>query len=254
MKAYCLPFSQIPHTTRLFTDFLSYAPNVQHFYPRPPHFRQWVQEESKKLDYDSTRRVRVGEILKRQNRAWGASEKTLQNIDGLRNGAAAVVTGQQVGLFGGPMFSIYKALTAVNLAEEAKAAGVDAVPIFWLATYDHDLAEVNHVSLPGPDGTRETLATTSHAIPGAPVSTVRLGEEIEPVLAQAASLLGEADATSLLQETYRAGETLGTAFARLFAKLFADWGVIILDASDGELHRIAAPIYRAAAELSLIHI
>lgn len=248
VKAHCLPFAEIPHTTRLFADFIAYAPPVRQFYPRPPHFREWMKEESAKLNYDPARRARVSQILARQNCVWGASEKTLKNIERLRAGAAAVVTGQQVGLFGGPTFSLYKALTAVKLAEEATAAGVDAVPIFWLATYDHDLAEVNHVSLPGPDGALETLTTPSHAIAGAPVSAVRLGGEIEPVLEQAASLLGENEATALLRETYRSGETLGTAFARLYAQLFADWGVIILDASDGELHRIAEPIYRAAIE------
>ena len=60
------------------------------------------------------------------------------------------------------MFSIYKALTAVKLAEEATVAGVGAVPVFWLATYDHDLAEVNHVSMPGPDYLPRTLTTSSH--------------------------------------------------------------------------------------------
>jgi bacillithiol synthase len=248
VKAHCLSFSQIPHTTRLFTDLLSYAPAVRPFYPRPPHFREWVKEESGKLDYDTSRRARVSEILQRQTRTWGASQKTLQNIDRLRHGAAAVVTGQQVGLFGGPMFAFYKALTAVKLAEEATSSGVDAVPIFWLATYDHDLAEVNHVPLPGPDGALQSLSTPSHVNPGAPVSAVHLGNEIEPVVQQAATLLGENDATALLRETYRPGETLGTAFARLYARLFADWGVIVLDASDPELHRAAAPIYRAAIE------
>jgi bacillithiol synthase len=246
VKAHCLPFTEIPHTTRLFADFLAYAPAVRQFYPRPPHFREWVKEESSKLNYDPERRARVSEILARQNREWGASEKTLKNIERLRSGAAAVVTGQQVGLFGGPSFSLYKALTAVKLADEATAAGVDAVPVFWLATYDHDLAEVNHVSLPGPDGALQTLTTSGRATAGAPVSAVHLGEEIEPVLKQAVSLLGENEASTFLRETYRPGETLGTAFARLYARLFADWGVIVLDASDGELHRIAEPIYRAA--------
>lgn len=248
VKARCLPFSEIPHTTRLFADFLSYAHSIRQFFPKPPHFREWVTEESKKLNYDSSRRTRVSEILERQNRSFGASEKALANIERLRNGAAAVVTGQQVGLFGGPTFSLYKALTAVKLAEEATAIGVDAVPIFWLATYDHDLAEVNHVSLPGPDGVPQTLAISSRGIPGAPVNSVYLGDEIHPVLDQAAALLGESEATTVLRETYRPGETLGSAFARFYARLFADWGVIILDASDGELHRVAMPVYRAAIE------
>ena len=146
------------------------------------------------------------------------------------------------------MFAVYKALTAVKLAEEATASGVDAVPVFWLATYDHDLAEVNHVSIPGPDGTPQLLATSSHDVPGAPVSAVHFADEINPVVEQAAALLGDSEAAQFLREAYRPGETLGTAFARLYARVFAEWGVILLDAFDPELSRLAEPIYRAAIE------
>jgi bacillithiol biosynthesis cysteine-adding enzyme BshC len=248
VKSHCLPFSQIPHTTRLFADFLAYQPAIQPFYPRPPYFQEWMKEEAAKISYDSSRRERVAAILERQNKSWGASAKTVANLDRLRKGAAAVVTGQQVGLFGGPMFCIYKALTAVKLAEQATVAGVDAVPVFWLATYDHDLAEVNHVSIPGPDGALQVLTTTSHDVPGAPVSAVRLGEEILPLVDQAAQLLGDSEAAQFLRESYRPGESLGTAFARFYARVFAEWGVILLDASDAEIDRVAEPIYRAAVE------
>jgi bacillithiol synthase len=248
VKAQCLPFSQIPHTTRLFADFLAYSPSVRQFYPHSPDFSEWMKSQASALQYDSARREKVSAILQRQNQSWDASPQTVANIERLRRGASAVVTGQQVGLFGGPMFSIYKALSAVKLAEEAAAAGTDTVPIFWLATYDHDLAEVNHVSLPGADGMLRTLTTSSHSVPNTPVSEVRFGEEIGPVVEEAASLLGDSEASELLRECYRAGESLGTAFARLFARLFAEWGVIVLDASDPDLHRVAAPIYRAAIE------
>jgi bacillithiol biosynthesis cysteine-adding enzyme BshC len=248
VKAQCLPFSQIPHTTRLFTDFLAYTSSVQPFYPHSPHFSEWSKAEASALQYDPSRRERVSTILERQNRSWEASPQTFTNLSRLRTGAAAIVTGQQVGLFGGPMFAIYKALTAVKLAEEATAAGIEAVPVFWLATSDHDLAEVNHVSIHGPDGLLRTLATSSHGIPGAPVSNVRLGDEILPVVEEAASLLGDSEVSELLRESYRPGETLGTAFARFYARLFSQWGVILLDASDAELHRVAAPIYRTAIE------
>jgi bacillithiol biosynthesis cysteine-adding enzyme BshC len=248
VKAHCLPFSQIPHTTRLFTDFLAYAPNIRQFYPKSPHFAEWLKEEASRISYDAERRERVTTILERQNKSWDASALTLANLARLRKGAAAVVTGQQVGLFGGPMFAIYKALTAVKLAEESTAAGVDAVPIFWLATYDHDLAEVNHVAIPGAEGGAQVLTTPSRDVAGAPVSAVRLGEEILPLVEQAAKLLGDSEATQFLRESYRPGETLGTAFARLYAKIFAEWGVILLDASDGELDRIAKPMFRAAIE------
>ncbi len=248
MKAHCLPFSEIPHTTRLFIDFLAYSPKIQPFYPKPPHFNEWLKEEAPKISYDSSRRERVTAILERQNKSWDASPQTLANLDRLRKGAAAVVTGQQVALFGGPMFAIYKALTAVKLAEEATTAGVNAVPVFWLATYDHDLAEVNHLSIPGSDGAPQVLTTPSHDVPGAPVSAVRLGDEILPLVEQAATLLGDSEAVQFLRESYRPGESLGTAFARLYARVFAEWGVILLDASDPELDRVAEPVYRAAIE------
>jgi bacillithiol biosynthesis cysteine-adding enzyme BshC len=248
VKTQCLPFSQIPHTTPLFTDFLTYASNIRPFYPRSPYFTEWLKEEAATIKYDSSRRERVTAILERQNKSWDASPRTLANLGRLRNGAAAVVTGQQVGLFGGPMFAIYKALTAVKLAEEATAAGIDAVPVFWLATYDHDLAEVNHVPIPGADGALQVLTTTSHDVPGAPVSAVRLGDEIVPLVEEAVKLLGDSEAAQFLREAYRPGESLGTAFARFYARVFGEWGVILLDASDGELDRIAEPIYRAAVE------
>jgi len=248
VKAQCLPFAQIPHTTRLFTDFLAYSPGVQPFYPHSPHFGEWLKSEASTLQYDPSRRERVSGILERQNKSWSASPETFANLTRLRQGAVAIVTGQQVGLFGGPMFAIYKALTAVKLAEEATTAGIDAVPIFWLATSDHDLAEVNHVSIPGPDGLLRTLATSSHGVAGAPVSDVRLGDEISPVVDEAASLLGDSEASQFLRESYRPGGTLGTAFARFYARLFGQWGVIVLDAADADLHRIAEPIYRAAIE------
>ena len=173
----CL-FSQIPHTTRLFADFLAYSGDVRKFYPHSAHFGEWFRDVASGLRFDPQRRERVAAVLERQNRAFGASDKTLGNIAlGSVGGAAAVVTGQQVALFGGPMFSIFKALTAVKLAEEASRAGVDCVPVFWLATQDHDLAEVGsciHLPIrfsPSPPGIR----VLTHGAEDAPVGTIVFG-------------------------------------------------------------------------------
>src|SRR6266404_4230245 len=250
MKSQCLPFTQIPHTTRLFLDYLSYTPSVRSFYPRSPIFSEWVKDESKSVVYDAGRRGKVSEILERQNRAWGASTKTLANIERFRRGALAAVTGQQVGLFGGPLFSIFKALTAVKLAEQATAAGVDCVPIFWLATEDHDLAEVNHVTFVSADGVPERLAIESRGVEDAPVGTIQLGPEVDPVVERAVALLGDTEVSTWLREAYRPGETMGSAFARLMARLFADWGVILLDQADPAFHELAKPILRQAVERS----
>ncbi|HXZ81368.1 MAG TPA: bacillithiol biosynthesis cysteine-adding enzyme BshC [Terriglobales bacterium] len=248
MRSECLPFRLIPHSTPLFLDYLDYGAKIQQFYPRPPHLLEWVQEEARRIEYGADRRERVANVLERQNRHWNGSSETLKNIERLRAGAAAIVTGQQVALFGGPLFSILKALTAVRLAEEATAGGIDCVPLFWLATEDHDLEEVNHTWIPGAGGVLQRIRSDSRGVEDAPVGSIRFGAEIEQAVGQAADLLGESEMTDLLRESYRPGETLGSAFARLFAGIFHKWGVIQVDASDPELRRIAQPIYLAAIE------
>ncbi len=248
MKSQCLPFTQIPHTTKLFTDFLSYSAKIQQFYPYSPRFSDWFEQAAAGLKYDAERRDRVCSVLERQNTSWHASSKTFENISRMRSGAAALVTGQQVGLFGGPLFSLFKALTAVKLADHARARGVDCVPVFWLATEDHDLDEVNHVFIPSPDHSLQSVIAPSSGPLSSPVGTIKFGGEIEGVVKQVEDLLGESEIASVLREAYRPGETFGSSFARLFASLFSRWGVILLDASDPELHEIAEPIYREAAD------
>ena len=249
MKSQCLPFQQIPHSTRLFLDYLSYTPAVRGMYPRSPIFSEWVREEGGQVCYDEVRRAdsRLRRTL------GGASAKTVANIERLRRGALTAVTGQQVGLFGGPLFSIFKALTAVKLAEEATAAGVECVPVFWLATEDHDLAEVNHIALPAEQGELERLTAEANAFDGqavadAPVGRVKFGPEMDAVVERAAALLGDSEVAAWLREAYRPGESLGSAFGLLFAKLFAEWGVILLDPADKEFHDLAKPLFRSAVQ------
>ena len=245
MNSQCFPFRQIPHSTRLFLDYLDYRPSVQSFYPRSPRFREWAAEESSRIRYPEERRNRVAELLERQNRSFQASTKTLENIAKLRAGASAIVTGQQVGLLGGPLFSIYKALSAIKLAEEASTLGLRCVPVFWLATEDHDLEEVNQASIPVPEGGFEPFQTNAPSASEAPVGTVSLGPEISEIVLRAEKLLGDGPITRLLADCYTPGDTFGTAFRKFFVRVFADSGVILIDGSDPELDEIAGPLYRA---------
>ena len=246
MKGQCLPFHQVPHTSRLFSDFLYNHPKVEKFYPSSPYFLQDLKPPA----YDGARRQQITAILERQNQGWKASPKTLANISRLRAGASAVVTGQQVGLFGGPVFALFKALTAVKFADSATSAGVDAVPLFWLATEDHDLAEVNHVAIANSDFSLEEVRTGAQGQDGAPVGRIKFSDEIAAVIDQAAAILGESEIITALREAYRPGSNFGDSFAHLFAGLFADFGLILLDPSDPELHRLAVPILRESIERS----
>jgi len=140
MTATCIPYTQVPHSSALLTDYLYHFDRVSHFYngaPLDPRSYKAVAAQMSKLP---TPRGEIAEILARQNRAFGCSEPTLANIQRLsKPGTFAVVTGQQVGLFSGPVFTLYKALTTVRLAQSLSEQGLPCVPVFWLATEDHDL-------------------------------------------------------------------------------------------------------------------
>jgi bacillithiol biosynthesis cysteine-adding enzyme BshC len=240
----CLPFSSIPHTSRLFEDYLHNFDLVKRFYARPPLAQDWWADEIKKINYPAERRQAVAAILERQNREFGAGEMTLANIERLREGAAAVVTGQQVGLFGGPTFCILKALTAVLMAEKA-----GAVPMFWLATEDHDLEEINTVNLAAGDHLQKFTVNVPHR-EGAPVGNIAFTDEITAATQQVEALFGKSEISELLAASYRKGETFGTAFAKFYTKVFSEMGVVFLNPLDAELHRIAQPVFRAALEKS----
>ncbi len=248
MRTDCIPFSEIPHSSRLFLDFLAKSPNLKTFYPRTPYFREWIASEAAAISYDKERRQAVAAVLERQNRNFGSSEKTLANLDRLRAGAYTVVTGQQVGLFGGPLFAILKAISAVKIAAESTAMGIDCVPVFWLASEDHDLAEVNHTAVIGSDGALHQLRTGASGPEDAPVASVVFTDEIDSVIEEVVNLVGPSPVTDILKESYRPGENFGSAFGKLFARIFGDWGVILLDPKDDELHRIAGPLFTASVE------
>ena len=240
MHPECLPFTSIPHSTRLFTDFLYHFPNVQSFYARPPALLDWASDEQQRIRYPQHRREQVAAVLERQNRELGAGAKTLENIQRLRQGAPAIVTGQQVALFGGPAFSLLKALTVIIMAERS-----GAVPIFWLATEDHDFAEINFVHVPAGDHL-QTLSVTPLHEEGAPAGRINFDDGISGALKRAEDLLGNSALLEALQNSYRSGENFGNAFGKFYSQVFAEYGLVFLNPIDPELHRIAQPVFRGA--------
>src|SRR5216683_2713883 len=129
MDCRVLPLRQVPHQPKLFLEYLDHFEKVKSFYGHPPTMGA-VTRVTRKLDYPEDRRAEVTSVLREQNLALGAGAETLSNLDRLEKGAVAVVSGQQVGLFSGPAYSIYKALTAVQIAAELTRDGIPAVPEF----------------------------------------------------------------------------------------------------------------------------
>ncbi len=159
------------------------------------------------------------EVLAEQNpSASGAAA-----LEALRSGAGVVVTGQQVGLFGGPLFTPFKAATALARARQATAAGKPHVAMFWLATEDHDFAEINHVTFPARRGLRKLVYDKAPDV-ARPVGGVVLDETITPLMEQAWELLGYSDAMEALAAAYQPGRTFAQAFAEFYSKVFARAG------------------------------
>src|SRR6266851_1363999 len=249
MGCVSIPFRRLPHQPKLFVRLIDDYSSVKRFYAHPPNMDA-VKQVASSLEYPAERRREVARILREQNAAFGASAATTSNLEKLEGGAVAVVSGQQVGLFGGPAYAVYKALTAIRLAEELSEAGVPAVPIFWMATEDHDLDEVRHV-IWFDSGKLVRFELPADAANGRPVGEVRLGPAIEEHVKKAVGLLtGPASETisRTLEHSYRSEATYGSAFGNLFAHLFAEHGLILLDPLDARLHRIAAPLYKKALE------
>ena len=138
MEPGCIRHTDLPATSKLFADFTYHFDRVSRFYRHNPHDPASIDAAAREIDYPAERRAAMVRALAAQN---GESD-SLRRL--AQPGTVAVVTGQQVGLFSGPAYTIYKAITAARVARDLTARGIPAVPVFWLATEDHDFAEVNH--------------------------------------------------------------------------------------------------------------
>lgn len=254
MSTECYPIATLPHVTKLYRDYLAMGENaespVRGWYGAEPLGRAWMREGMKPVAA-SGHAAALADVLERQSVGFGAGAEALENIAKIRGGAPVVVTGQQVGLLGGPLYVLLKAATAIARAKQATAAtGVDHVPVFWLATEDHDLEEVDQVSLlSGSRGATavETLRLAKVRV-GGPVGEIAFDGQIDALLDQASQSMGYAPVCELLTECYRAGTTFGGAFARLMARLFAEQGLIVMDAAGRDFHRLGAQALRFAIE------
>ncbi len=251
-KQAAISFSEIPKTSRLFGDFLYDFDRVARFYERGGRDGHSLAEHARRVVSQPYERDAVAEVLEDQNRRVGAGEETLANIARLRQSdAVVVITGQQAGLFTGPLYTIYKALTAIKLAVSLRAEGVNAVPMFWIASEDHDFAEVNHCRLVNREGQLLTISYT--ACPpkeGKSVGHVQLCEEITEEIAEVIAALPESEfmprLAADLREAYQAGENFADAFGKLMMKFFGKFGVVLINPLDERLKRIAGEIYQRA--------
>ena len=250
-----LPFEEIPHQTRLFIDYLRDPLPLRQFYPSAVRYHhELAQRVPEVLSAYRIDRDRVCDALEAMNRRWGAGQPTLDNIQLLRESdCIAVVSGQQAGLFTGPLYTIYKALSAVKLAGCLRQRDTKAVPVFWIASEDHDFAEVAKAELIGRDCQLKNVEVTAalHR-EGQPVGHVVVDDSIHAVVHQLFELLPNsefaADMKALVKDAWQPGRGYAECFARMMTLLLGRYGLIFLDPLDPELKKLAAPLYSEAAQ------
>ncbi len=254
LRVETLSFDRIPHQSRLFLDYLRDPVALREFYPSAVRFHHELPARAPEvLAAHKTDRKQLCDALKDMNAAWGAGGQTLKNIQLLRDAdCLAVVSGQQAGLFSGPLYTIYKALSAVKLAGCLTQRNTKAVPVFWIATEDHDFPEVAKAEFIGRDCRLAHVEASSELhTEGQPVGCVIIDNSIAAVVDRLLELLPSSEFTpdleTLLRDAYRPGRSYGEAFARLMTSLLGQYGLILLDPLDQRLKALAAPLYANAA-------
>lgn len=197
----------------------------------------------------------LADVLVQQNEDWGASSATFDHIETLRDPeSVAVVTGQQVGLLTGPLYTIYKTITTLKLADDlAELTGRPVVPVFWVEGEDHDFDEIagtqvlrhNELVDLRYSGHAETDAPTDGNL-GA-VGRLPLTEQIERVLDDLDDALPDSDfkpdVMRRVRDAYAAGTPLEDAFARLLTSLFDDSGLVLVNPDDPRLKALTRPLF-----------
>ena len=255
MQAECYPMSALPGTSALFRDYAeaterATVERLRRWYPADPFRMDWARMAPV---LGEEHRERLAEALKSQAAVFAAGAASLVNIERLRSGAAAVVTGQQVGLFGGPLLTLLKAATAVRKAQDAtRVSGRAHVPVFWLASEDHDLAEVDQVHLLGKDGVESSGAHLGMGGAPVPVGTLTTGGHVEPALEWAEQLLSFSPVCDALRAAYSDSEgytaTLASGMGRLLSHVFAEQGLVVMDAAGRPFHELGKAVLRGALE------
>lgn len=244
------------HLPPLVDDYFYDHGKVREFYNGDFRDLAALERQTERVRSRPIAREDLAAVLAEQNRSYGCGPETLSAIGKIvRDRACAVVTGQQVGLFSGPLYTIYKALTAVLLSDDLNRRGLGSfVPVFWLASDDHDLAEIDHIALVDKDNRlREIRCPMSSRESKVPVSNIPLPREIGECLEQLRDLTLDtefkADILGPLGEAYEPGRSYVEAFGRWMTRLFGSRGLVLIDAGHPRLKEMGRDVfYREIAE------
>jgi len=251
-----IDFRDIPGTTKLYLDYLYNFEKVQEFYKFNPFDEIEYTIQFDILTKKEYKRNEIADILREQNKRYGAHSNTLKMIEKIRDPCTFVVfTGQQVGMFGGPLYTIYKALTAVNLSIHLTLhTPYTVVPCFCVEGEDHDFEEIRSAHVIDKNNRLlELRYEPLEPFSGQPVGSMVIDKSINSLFDEFERNTHDTDFKNdileSLRECYKPGTTLSDAFGRWMTHLLGKFGIIMVDPSDPRFKKIALPVYRKSLDM-----
>ncbi|RPI17797.1 MAG: bacillithiol biosynthesis cysteine-adding enzyme BshC, partial [Ignavibacteriae bacterium] len=266
---FTVDFKKLPDFSNLFLDYVSLDEGkfktVKRFFYADYKEKEEIFKviDSKLHNYNANRyfdKNTLTDILKRTNMTFGANEITASNIELLSDeNTFAVVTGQQVSLYTGALYTILKTVTAVKLAQDLKSKfpQFNFVPVFWLESEDHDLEEANHIFAinnmnelvrVGFDGEKHDDEDEDEIKKNTkPVGSIKFDEKINGINEQLKNVLMDTEYKEKLLEKvnsfYKEGSDYKTAFAQFMNWIFKDHGLVFVDPGDAEIKKLLTPVF-----------
>ncbi len=244
MPTDCINYKNSGYFSKIIIDYLDQKPELKQFYNQFPtigNFTSQIKEKSNNFDTDDTfkREILVATLEKQYNNI-STSEKTSKNIELLKhNTTFTITTGHQLNLFTGPLYFLYKIISTINLSVEMKTKypNYNFVPVYWMATEDHDFEEINYFNFKG----KKFRWNANSSGPVGRLPTRGL-EEVFEIFSSELGLGNNAiKIKNLFEKAYLEHHNLADATRFLANELFADKGLVIIDADNTNLKRVFSP-------------
>jgi bacillithiol synthase len=230
-----IPFGSLPSMSALFLDYVTDWTRLRKFYPQAYSVESIAAFARERPPLDPKHRERLCSSL-----AGDAA-----SIQKLAAGAVTVITGQQPGLFTGPMYTILKALTVIKLAKALDGMGVPAVPVFWIAAEDHDYQEIEFASLLDRDSGLLQVRIDLSNPDSSPVGWLTLGDDVSDAMSRCLSALPNSEFQSetrrILESSFKPGVSPVNAFLKAMVQLFEGTGLVLANPLEPEIRKLAQP-------------
>lgn len=246
-------YSDLPGQQNLFLDYIYEFDNVKRFYEKNfRNFDDYLNHFNKITSIDKPHRKLLSEIIKEQYKGYKIGKLTQHNIELLSHPKTiAIITGQQLGIFAGPLYTFYKTITVIKLATSLKEKfdEYNFVPVFWMEGDDHDFKEISSIKLPDKTNTLREFGYEEKEIDGNSPSTadIKLEDEIEIIKGKLRENILETEFTDelfkIISDCYEENKTISSSFRKLLFHFFDEFGLVIFNPTEKAVKEILKPIF-----------